>query len=408
LTFDIGNFAFSVCKSRPQHLLSHDLLRGMDFVLFAETDFMNFRYIAALILLFLSTGTSLAQEPETRNVILVTLDGFRWQELFKGADPAVISDGKYVLAEDVQDYWHPEEMERRKLLMPFVWNHIASEGQLYGNREHQNKVNCTNHHLLSYPGYSEMLVGFRHRKVSSNRKIENPHATVFEMIGDHGAFENEVAAFATWDAFPYILRESKSQIHLNAGGDLAEGRISRKEKLLNRHHQNTNNRSDSLTFHYALEYLKRERPRVTFISFDETDKHAHAGRYDEYLKAAHRADRMIAELWRWVQSQDDYRDKTTLFITTDHGRGSGKNNWRAHRLFATGSRHIWFAVVGPDTPAFGEMKMKTKTFQNQVAKTIAAFLGLPYRNVEPVGEVVQTMIALPEHPSAYGAAKPSR
>ena len=44
------------------------------------------------------------------------------------------------------------------------------------------------------------------------------------------------------------------------------------------------------------------------------------------------------------------------------------------------------------------MKMKSKTYQNQVAKTIAAFLGLPYENEEPVGEVVQTMIAVPDAP----------
>jgi hypothetical protein len=84
-----------------------------------------------------------------------------------------------------------------------------------------------------------------------------------------------------------------------------------------------------------------------------------------------------------------------LFITTDHGRGKGKNNWRSHRLLASGSRHIWFAVIGPDTPAFGEMKMKSKTYQNQVAKTIAAFLGLTYDPGERVGEVVQTMLAIP-------------
>ena len=111
---------------------------------------------------------------------------------------------------------------------------------------------------------------------------------------------------------------------------------------------------------------------------------------------------MLAQLWEWVQSQPDYRNQTTLLITTDHGRGNGENNWRKHRLLAAGSRHIWFAVLGPDTPAFGEMRIKSKTYQNQVAKTLAAFLGLPYRNAQPVGEVVQTMIAIPE-----GAPEPT-
>lgn len=288
--------------------------------------------------------------------------------------------------------------------MPFVWNVLAKEGQLYGNRDYRNKVNCRNDHLLSYPGYSEMLVGFNHRKVSSNRKVENPCATVFETILDHHSFKNGVAAFATWDAFPYILRESKSDIYVNAGKDIAQGNISTQEELLNQLQIDSQVRSDSMTFQYAMEYLKRERPRVTFIGFDETDHHAHGGRYDKYLKAANRADKMIEQLWQWVQSQSDYRDQTTLLITTDHGRGSGKNNWRKHRLLAAGSRQIWFAVIGPDTPPFGEMKIKSKTYQNQVAKTIAAFLGLPYRNEETVGDVVQTMIAVPE--DAYEETSP--
>jgi bisphosphoglycerate-independent phosphoglycerate mutase (AlkP superfamily) len=131
------------------------------------------------------------------------------------------------------------------------------------------------------------------------------------------------------------------------------------------------------------------------IGFDETDEHGHGGRYDEYLKSAHKADQMIGTLWEWIQSDPDYKDQTTLFITTDHGRGRGKNNWRKHQLVAPGSGQIWFAVMGPDTPPFGEMKFKAKYYQKQVAKTIAAFLGLQYSNRQKVGEVVQTMIAVP-------------
>ena len=364
---------------------------------------MSLRFVAA-VLFFLLPVVGHTQYPKTKNIIVITLDGLRWQELYKGVDPAIVCHEKWVKGKEIAAFMHAEEAERRKQLMPFFWTEIAGAGQLYGNRDYNNKVNCKNHHLLSYPGYSEMLVGFSHRKVSSNRQIENPHPTVLEMIQKHRSFQDEVAAFTTWDAFPFILREKKSDIYVNAGKDLARGNISRKERLLNEYQVYTGVRSDSLTFHYALEYLKRERPRVTFIGFDETDQHAHAGRYADYLRAAHRADKMIEQLWRWIQSEPGYRDQTTLFITTDHGRGNGRNNWRTHRLLAAGSRHIWFAVLGPDTPAFGEMKMKSKTYQNQVAKTLAAFLGLPYENEEPVGEVVQTMIAVPETPMEEASA----
>lgn len=377
------------------------LIAGMDFVSFFERSFMRLLHFGAFFLLVLSHFKCAAQEPQTKNIIVVTLDGLRWQEVFQGADPSILGNPEYVASpEDIVLFQQEHKENRRKALMPFLWNVISTQGQLYGNRELGNRVNCRNHHLLSYPGYSEMLVGFPYSAVSSNDRVENPHATVLEVIEKHPGFEDEVAAFTTWDAFPFIFRESKSGIYVNAGNDLAEGDISERERRLNNVHRKTSLRPDSLTFHYAMEYLNRERPRVTFLGFDETDQHAHAGRYVEYLKAAGNADKMLKELWDWVQSQPDYRNQTTLFITTDHGRGKGKNNWRNHRLLAAGSRHIWFAVIGPDTPAFGEMKTKTKMYQSQVAKTLAAFLGLPYRNERPVGEVVQTMIAIPDYPSA--------
>lgn len=358
---------------------------------------MFFRFIAALFLCGFHINFAEAQAPKTKNIIIITLDGLRWQEVFEGADMRIASNGKYVKQhEKIAHFRNGPEAGRRIALMPFLWNVVASQGQLYGNRELQNKVNCTNHHLISYPGYSEMLVGFKHRKVSSNRKVDNPHATVLEVIGNHRHFKNEVAAFATWDAFPFILRESKSDIYVNAGKDIARGQLSHREKILNELQQDGHARSDSITFQYAMEYLKRNKPRVTFIGFDETDKYGHVGRYDDYLNAAHRADSMIAMLWQWIQSQPEYKGQTTLFITTDHGRGNGRNNWRTHRLLAAGSRHIWFAVIGPDTPAFGEMRIKSKNYQKQVAKTIAAFLGLDYQNEEPVGDILQTMISVPQ------------
>lgn len=357
---------------------------------------MVFRAIAVLFVAVFLTIAGHAQDRKTENIIIVTMDGLRWQEVFEGADEKIAFNDKYVSdGSTVENFWESSAHRRRAALMPFLWNVVAREGQLYGNRRLGNKVDCTNHHLISYPGYSEMLVGFPHPKVSSNDKISNPHATVLEVIENHTHFEGQVAAFATWDAFPFILRESSSGIYVNAGKDIASGELTQKERYLNTLQLDGHPRADSITFQYAMEYLKRERPRVTFISFDATDHYGHRGDYAEYLSAAHRADSMVAELWQWVQTQPDYRDRTTLFITTDHGRGNGKNNWRRHRLMTAGSRHIWFAVIGPDTPAFGEMRIRSKHYQKQVAKTIAAFLGLEYTNREAVGEVMQTMISMP-------------
>lgn len=362
------------------------------------------------ILLHISVSMH-AQVPKTKNVVIVTLDGYRWKELFEGIDEAILFNDRYVKDTSVWRFAGRSAQERREALMPFFWNVIAAKGQLYGNRNFKSRVNCANLRLFSYPGYSEMLVGFPDPSVASNDKIENPNATVLEFIDAHDGFRNQVAAFTTWDAFPFIIREERSGIQVNSGKDAAEGEISEAERRLNEKQAKLGPsmpvRPDAMTFRYAFEFMKRERPRVVLLSFDETDSYAHKGRYDEYLKAAHKADGMIGELWQWIQSTPGYKDETTLLITTDHGRGSGRNNWRKHRLITPGSGQIWFAVMGPDTPPFGEMKFKARYYQKQVAKTIAAFLGLDYLNNKPVGEVVQTMMAVAGQNTNHASADTS-
>lgn len=358
------------------------------------------RIVWALVLLVITASFARAQESETRNIVIVTLDGYRWQELFEGADKRILENEKFTSDSTIAKVFDGDTDEvRREKLMPFFWNTIARQGQLYGNRNVGNKVNCSNFHLLSYPGYSEMLVGFAERKVTSNDLKTNPNPTVLEVINDQEGYVGKVAAFSTWIAFPYILREEKSNIYVNAGTDEAKGSVNEREKDLNRLQVENKNphgsRYDEYTHGFAMEYMKRKHPRVVFISFDETDEHGHGGRYDQYLKAANKADDLIRQTWEYIQSDPFYKDRTTLLITTDHGRGSGKKSWRNHRLLAPGSGQIWFAVLGPDTPAFGEMKFKAKYYQKQIAKTVAAFLGVGYQNRKPVGDIVQTMLAVP-------------
>jgi hypothetical protein len=342
-----------------------------------------------------------SQGLKTENIIIVALDGYRWQEVFEGADEKILGDNRFTKNRgQVQQFLHGDVQERRRALMPFLWNVVAGEGQLYGNRNHRNKVNCSNLQLLSYPGYSEMLVGYADLRVRSNEKKINPNATVLEFLNRQKEYQNKVAAFATWDAFPFILSETRSGIHVNSGNELATGSISQKERWLNQNQQivvNPKNgaRYDEYTYQYAKEFVKRRKPKVLFLSFNETDEHGHAGRYDEYLKAANKADQLIADLWAYIQSSPEYKNKTTLIITTDHGRGSGRKNWTKHRLLARGSRQIWLAVIGPDTPPLGEVKARNKFYQKQLAKTISAFAGEQYHTTRPAGSVMHTMIARP-------------
>lgn len=351
---------------------------------------MSFRVSLLTLLFFLIQQHVKAQEIQTENVFLITFDGLRWQELFGGADSTLITDIDFVkdTTELKKLFWRATKEERRKTLFPFIWSTIAKEGQIHGNRWHDNKVNCTNVFWFSYPGYNEILTGYSDPEIRTNNKIYNPNETILEFANNKKQFKGKVAAFGSWDVFPYIINDKRSGIPVNAGFRSAESdNLSNVEQLLNRLQPTIPSpwatvRLDAFTHNYALEHLKKEQPNLVYISYGETDDFAHDGRYDHYLKSAHQTDAWIKELWDFVQSHPQYKNKTTFVITTDHGRGAypnPKGEWKSHGKTYDGSNAIWLMAIGPDTPVLGEVKKSAQLWQNQVAQTVAMLLGLDYQ-----------------------------
>jgi arylsulfatase A-like enzyme len=141
--------------------------------------------------------------------------------------------------------------------------------------------------------------------------------------------------------------------------------------------------NDVLTFRMAQAYLVAQQPRVMWLALVNSDDWAHADRYDRYLEYLHLADSLLADLWNTLQSIDQYRDQTTLIITTDHGRGLQGSDWAEHETTIPGSDDIWMAVIGPDTPGIGEVQEEGTAYQGQVAATMLQFLGIDYHLLSP-------------------------
>src|ERR1700759_3002968 len=114
-----------------------------------------------LYFLLLSGFSSRAQSHKTENIIIVTLDGMRWQEIFGGVDSSLLNNPKYTHEKKriTQALWDEDAGERRKKLLPFLWTTVAQHGQLYGNRNIGNEVNNANPYWFSYPGYNEIFTG---------------------------------------------------------------------------------------------------------------------------------------------------------------------------------------------------------------------------------------------------------
>jgi len=362
---------------------------------------MKFVRVTALILLVLCNafyGVAQGLSHRTENLVIFTLDGMRWQEVFGGIDSALTENKQYTRdkAELNKRYYSADARERRKKLFPFFWTTIAEKGQLYGNRNIGNLVNVTNPYQFSYPGYNEIFTGYPDTAVNSNDKVLNRNTNVLEFINKQKGFTGKVAAFSTWDVFPYILNAGRSGLFVNSGVDtlhFPDQGLQVVNELQFLAPQPLDVRQDVITYFAAKEYLKAYQPRVLYIAFDETDDYAHAGLYDQYIKQAHAEDAMIGDLWNAIQSMPAYKDKTTLIITCDHGRGDKvKDNWRHHGKEIMESGQIWMAVIGPDTAPAGEVGTHTQLYQKQWAPTMAALLGFQFRPDHGSAEAVPTVI----------------
>lgn len=350
----------------------------------------------------LSFCSFLTAQKQVENVVLVTLDGLRWQELFGGAvdsmmtNPELTKDKEEVMAAFSAD----SPAVARQKLMPWMWSTVVKEGQLYGNRWLGNKVNCTNRFWFSYPGYNEILTGVSDPEIDSNAKKYNKNKTVLEWFFEKPDFAGKVAAFCSWDVFPYIINDKRSGIPVNAGFQKAEDEyLTYKEQFLNDLQDQipspwTTVRLDAFTHNYMMEYMKKHHPRLVYISYGETDDFAHDGRYDHYLKSAHQTDQWLQDLWEYIQSDPYYKGKTSLVITTDHGRGNSPMvQWKSHGTIYRGSDEIWVAAIGPNIKAKGEVKTDQRLFQNQIAKTVAKLLGYDYiGEKEEVGDVIKGIV----------------
>lgn len=357
----------------------------------------KWRLAAAVALCVVSAG--LASLPaayaqshtKTQNIIFVMTDGLRWQEVFRGAELALMTKEEGGVS-DVpglkQRYWRESEKERRELLMPFLWTKIAKDGQIYGNRDLGSEASVTNGLNFSYPGYSETLCGFADSRVKSNDKIPNPNVTVLEWLNERAAYHGRIAAFGAWDVFPSIFNAPRAGFPVNAGYDpfeLLPG--SARIDLLNHLKEDgprvwEDEAFDAIPFYTALEFLQGRHPRILYLSLGETDDWAHAGNYTEYLNAAHRVDTYLGRLWSVAQSMPEYKNKTSLVFSPDHGRGE-LSDWKNHGEKIPDSKYIWMAFLGPDTAALGERRQIPAVTQNQVAATVAALLGEDYAAAVP-------------------------
>jgi len=347
------------------------------------------RLLLAVVLGCCLPWSGASAQHQTRTVVLIVSDGLRWQEVFGGADTSLIATSQGV-GDTValrRDFARPTVEQARLELMPFLWSVVARQGQIYGNRARGSDGHVTNTMKFSYPGYNELLTGAADPRIDRNDYGPNPNITVFEWLARQPSLGGPVVALATWDMFRDIFARARTGLWVRSGWEVPfPSAAGERQRLLDELFRTTvrywdDNAFDALVHAAAIETIRQRRPRVMFVGYGETDEWAHERRYDLYLRATRQVDADIADLWNTMQAMPEYRGKTTFIITCDHGRGRG-NDWTDHGSAVDGAEEWWVAVIGPDTPALGEISDGLVT-QGQVAATIARLLGQDWLSAAP-------------------------
>lgn len=316
-------------------------------------------FIFSLVYPFTAQAKCEAKGP---NIILFTMDGVRNQEFFRGTGWLI---------------GHKLPLPERGDIFKKLWGK-HSDGLILGGN---NRFKIGSSVAVSLPSYQAMMVG----RATSCRKNNCPSVeeeTVLEKVRrELDLDKKEVAVFASWDRIKAAIAKNPENlahsIHpegLNIGEDPY---ITKLYELSLRDLPAWHGaRKDVYTFKMATHYLKKECPRLLFISLLDSDEEAHHKSYPGYVRALKNYDQYLDELISILNEMGEYGKQTTLFITTDHSRGAGPF-WSDHGYTKFTEKNVFLYVRGRGVNLQGRRKLRGNHLM--LRPTIEHLMGLETR-----------------------------
>jgi hypothetical protein len=241
---------------------------------------------AYLILVF----AALLYQPNQPDVILVTIDGTRWQEVFDGTD----------------DYRNRGHHLTARQLLPNLYNYFVDEGLAVGG---DSPIIASGPNHVSLPGYLEITRGHSSSDCQTNTCRPIIDQSVFW-------FFQHPAVFSSWFPVRETIPSNTSQVYADTGTNWY--------------------RWDHETELVMIQYLDRHTPDFLWVSLGDTDEFGHANDYARYLQSLQGADQFIGYL---VQRYPN----STVIVTADHGRSV---NFKDHGMDKESER-VWLMMRGP-------------------------------------------------------------
>lgn len=297
------------------------------------------RFVNILILVCITLITGCKSDPEvpakyrTRYVVLLTIDGARWSETWGDSTHANIPNRYQVL--------RPQGV----LLTAF--------------RNNGPTLTLSSHAAMTSGRYQSL----------DNSGAELPAAPSFFQ---RWRSFSRAGAGQTW----IVSSKDKMEVLANCTDTGWKDRfLPLRDCGVNGNHSGY--REDSITMRKALSMLSSGHPALSLIHFREPDFSAHSGDWPAYLAGIRSTDAYALQLWRFLQADPLFRDKTTLIITNDHGRHLDGilDGFKSHGDDCEGCRHIELLAIGPDFRS--GLTLTTPYELTDICATVARLAGLP-------------------------------
>ncbi len=338
-----------------------------------------------------STASLRAGEVPPR-VVVIALDGVRWQEIFHGTDPALLGT----------DDDSVKEAATAEALTPNL-HALMRRGVGLGDVRAGSCFSAAGPNFVSLPGYTEIFGG---RPATCQENDCGP--TTNETLADafrteRGVTSDEILVLSSWAPIGRVAILDASRASVSTGRSLLDPRnwlASRDDpamvSLLAASRISSprpgwgDYRPDAFTRAIAVARFERlPRPRFAFIGLGDTDEHGHAGQYRKYLEALRAADALVGDLVTTSRAWGTESSRVMWFVLADHGRGA---NFRDHGRAFAGSDASWLVAAGGDIPALGALGWTTPHQLRDLAPTIRLLTGLaPVSGDDagvPMGEIV--------------------
>lgn len=331
-----------------------------------------------------------AAPPVPLQVVVVTLDGARYQEIFQGVDAALAARSGVP----------KEKVVSAERLVPNLHALMHEYGAALGAPGSVAPISASGPDFVSLPGYSEIFTG---RRVTGCRN-NSCRGTASTSIADQLAQQDPTARAGVITSWPDIAKVASrsDRVDVSAGrhGGATRERLGRSGNLAalltsaestTPWPGNDDFRRDRYTAELALAYLQEQKPRFLFVGLGETDEFAHQGNYAGYLDALREADQRVGELWRALEAARATGTRTALFVTADHGRAAG---FRDHGAPHPESARVWLVASGSAIPARGWVAARAPRYLADVAPTLRVILGLRPDSGQSAGTPMAELLGL--------------